>query len=125
MEKKTPSRTEKLRPVTIYLDDLEQIIELLKTLSTKVYIETKEYKYESLEELIKNSNNTIYRLELACGEHEYLPDIRLSFTPYMLELYIPFDKPTPRGIFEKVKEILVIVQGFFCKSSHMFPCKIN
>jgi len=106
MEKKIPSRTEKLRPVKLYLDDLEQIVSILKVESNEVKIETDEYKYESLEELVGNRKETIYELKLGSGRSVWSP-VKLSLDKYFVELFISEDEPRLRGLFEKIKEILV------------------
>ena len=104
MEKKTPSRSETLKPVKLYLDDLEQIVSILKAESSEVKIETDEYKYESLEELVGSKKETIYKLKLICGKW---PHVDLNLNSYSVELFISEDEPKLRGVFEKIKEILV------------------
>ncbi|NOT05567.1 MAG: hypothetical protein HOP27_13305 [Anaerolineales bacterium] len=101
MEKKSLSRSEDLKPVKLYLDDLEKIVSILRTESAEVSIETREYKYESLEELARNRKDTIYELKL---KSRY---VTLTFTEYSAELYILNDEDKLRGIFEKIKEIVV------------------
>lgn len=104
MKKKTPSKTEEFKPVLLYFDDLEKIIESLNTLPGNVSLETDEYVYESLDDLSKHSDYEIYNLEISVGEYNQL---RLLLTPYAASLYISHDNAEYRGVFEKIKEILM------------------
>ena len=51
MKKRSQSYSAKLKPVVLYFDDLEKIVEILKEISNDVEISTKEYQFENIEEV--------------------------------------------------------------------------
>jgi hypothetical protein len=109
MQKKNSSYFEKFMPVTLYLDDLEEIIGYLKNVADNIFIETDEYEYKSLDELLSNTDcETIYDLELASGDQKVniLTKITLNLETNRILLYRSDNEERLRGGFEKIKDVL-------------------
>jgi hypothetical protein len=106
-KKKSPSRTQNFKPVRLFLDDIKAIVDILQAVTKKVSIETEEYRFASVEELLKLEKESINNLTISCGNWAEIPNIRLSLKPGGTELYIDEDEPVSRGIFEKVKDVLI------------------
>jgi len=103
MKKVPQSHGEQLKPVKIYFDDLKEIIDILKTTCKQIKIQTEEYLLDDLNELSALKKEILHSLTIT-GLNPY---ICLDMTPYRISLYINEDSPESRGLFEKIKEILV------------------
>jgi hypothetical protein len=102
MQKLMHSRIELLRPVTLYLEDIEQIVEILQQVSGKVELHTEEYVLEDLEQLAELKSESINEFHIMIRD----PFISLELMPYRIDLYIEKDEPMSRGLFEQIKQIL-------------------
>ncbi len=102
MEKIIRPLSENLKPATLYLDDIENIIDTLRTVSSEVIISTREYLLKDLQELRELKKEQLTHLEIEIHE----PYVSISFEPHRIWLYIAKDEPISRGLFEKVKEIV-------------------
>lgn len=102
MKKIVHSRTEYFKPVVLYLDDLDKILEIIKEVCKKIIIKTSEYEIENLNELKKLNKESLDYLMIRAEEPWLILEIDFS----KLYLYIDEDDAISRGIFEKVKQIL-------------------
>ncbi len=91
------------KPVQLYLDDLQRIVEIFGEMSADVSISTEEYQFENIEEDLGNlSQQTINNLRI----ESFAPHILLELSPGIIWLYIFNDDAVSRGLFEKVKTVL-------------------
>jgi len=98
---------EDFKPVVLYLDDLEKILEILKELSDKIRISTDEYELDSLDELHKIGQETLNTLIIEVGGSKgSFPDISLNFRPSDISFHVYQDTLPIRGVLEKTKEFL-------------------
>jgi len=93
---------EEIKPVILYFDDLERIVEILKELSNNIVIFTDKYELDSLHELQEIHKDTLNWLTLGIAK----PQVSVNFRPNGILLYIEEDIPVSRGILEKVKQLL-------------------
>lgn len=103
MQRKPQSYGEQLKPVRLYIDDLEQIVEVLQEVATDVEISTDEYTLTDIGQLPELKREFFTFLELATRE----PYISVNLKPNGIWLYIAKDDMVSRGAFEKIKRILV------------------
>lgn len=87
----------------LYIDDLEQIVEVLQELVTDIEISTDEYTLTDIGELSKSNKEYFTFLKLATRD----PYISTDLKPDGIWLYIAKDDTVSRGAFEKIKQILV------------------
>ena len=102
MKKIETSIGEHLRPVVLYVEDLEQLERILQEGSPEVSIRTKTHQLESLTELLQLPTAEINELELTAMK----PYVSVSFGPAHIWLYASDDTPAQRGVFEKIKAFL-------------------
>lgn len=102
MEKIIKSYSEDFKPVTLFLDDLEDIVGIFKEVSNKVEIIADEYKLDDSDEFSKLRKEMVDSLIIRSLE----PWISLSIEYVDSNIYLDQDTALSRGILEKVKEIL-------------------
>lgn len=102
MQKKIRSHGEVLKPVTLYLDDLEKIVDILRQVSDSAEISTKETILSNLNELTKLKRESLNELYIRLDE----PYISLNLMPNTIWLFIGKDEPISRGLFEQIKHVL-------------------
>jgi hypothetical protein len=117
MKKKKQSHIENLRPVILYLDDIEQIVEIFKTISDKVEISTEEYKYENISELQNLSDERLSDLNIEIKE----PYVSLGFKKCNVSLYRADDDAVTVGLCEKLKEFLFRHTRKFSRIMYIVP----
>lgn len=103
MQKLTKSHGELLKPVKLYLNDLERIVELLQEVATDVDISTDEYTLTDLNQLSELKKEHLTFLELEVSD----PYISFNLEPHQVWLFIGRDDMVSRGTFEKIKQVLV------------------
>lgn len=103
MRKIIGSHGERLPPVNLYLDDIEQIIDTLKEVSIKVSISTDSYELTSLSEIKDLNKDTVHSMRLSVME----PHISIDMNPDGIWLYMSKDEAASRGVFEKIKKIML------------------
>jgi len=118
IKKKSPSRTEFLKPVTLFRDDLDRIVEILQAASPKISIETDEYVFESVDDLVKTGQKIINNLVITCGDILTSPHLMLFLKPHRIELFAREDEPLSRGLFEKIKDILIKRERIYARFLH-------
>lgn len=103
MKKIIPSRSEDLKSARLYLDDIKEIFEILFNSAENVTIETKNYMLDSMEDFTELHEEKIHDITLSSQE----PYVTVKFSPSRISLYIGKDNNESRGIFEKIKKILI------------------
>ena len=103
MKKVTQSHGENTKPVKLYLDDLEEIIEILKGACDEIEIQCGDMMLDSLDELLILKKEVLHDLKI-CGRKPY---ISADMSPRGIWLFISEDTAESRGLFEKVKTILL------------------
>jgi len=96
------SYSQYLPPVRLTLDDIKEIVEILKEISNKIEIETGDYVYNSTKDLENLTNNYLTDLKIRSSDHS----ISLYLEPSRVFLWISEDTTSSRGAFEKIKEVL-------------------
>jgi hypothetical protein len=91
------------KPVRLYLDDLEEIVNIMKESCEQVDIEVGEYHLDSVDELPKMSQEVFHQMEISSPD----PYFSLDLDPSGIRLVIARDTPSSRGILEKVNAVLV------------------
>jgi len=103
MKKITRSYGEHLKPVKLYLDDLEKVTRILSDVTENVNLSTDEYSLDNVRQLQELKREYITELEIKIRE----PHVSLSLKPDNVWLYISQDDPVSRGLFEKIKKTLL------------------
>ena len=103
MKKLLKSHSERLDPVKLYLDDIERILDIIRETCPETTMETDEYAVGEVAQLESLGRDSINTLDIECSR----PYITLQFRPYVTSLYIGQDTAEARGVFEKVKTVLV------------------
>jgi len=101
MKKLSKSLWLDLPPTKIYFEDLEEIIDILKEVSDKIEIKTKDYEVDTIEELKEFYQGEINYLKLLVIKPYILIEI---FTDNSV-IYIDKDSLSTRGMLEKIKQI--------------------
>lgn len=101
-----------LRPVKIFIDDLEKIFEIIysKYKENELTIETDDYFYYNFEELSRSSEDIIYRLKITIKGKKGL---EIDFKD---GIYIKSEHESNKGLILKVKNILSdkkLIKGSF------------
>jgi len=103
MKKLIKSHSERLGPVKLYLDDIERILDIISETSHETTLLTSEYALGAVGDLENLGCESINKLIIECRELYLTVELR----PYVAELYIGQDTAEARGVFEKVKTVLV------------------
>ena len=91
-----------LRPVKIFLDELEEIFMVLNTKykEDELLIETDNYIYANFEELSRSTEDIVYRLKITTKDDKSL---KINFKD---NIYIESDNKDNLGLITKIKNIL-------------------
>lgn len=91
-----------IRPVKIFLDELEEIFTVLSTKykEEELSIETDNYIYNNFEELSRSPEDIVYRLKIATKDDKRL---KINFKD---NIYIESDDKNNLGLITKIKNIL-------------------
>lgn len=100
---------EHLRPIKLYYDDILEIYRILKEAGDLIQIKTDEYEIESIEEILSIKKPFITNLSIKL----YEPAVSIDFRDSNIWLYASEDTPVQRGLYEKIKTILVKKQRIF------------
>lgn len=103
MERKKKSLGEQLKPVILYRDDLEKIIEILNTGSGEIKIENEEYQFNSLDELESLKKDFITDIKLS----QLTPHVSVSFTQSSIWLFALDDSPASVGIYGQIRNYIL------------------
>jgi hypothetical protein len=114
MRKAIGSYGEELKPVCLYLDDLKEIVSILEGTCEKIDIQTDDVLLDSLDEIGDLKKEILNNLTIS-GKNPY---VSLSMQPYRIWLYIHEDTPESRGLFQKVKLVLVRCQRPLARILH-------
>jgi hypothetical protein len=140
MKKVNKSISKEYLPIKIYIDDIEQIVAIFDENKLKYTIETEQYKYDSLSELIDSAQEKkIKSLEIKT----YQPYITVEFQKMWAKLYVSSDETFTTGIFHKIDTIInkskrlmpfiysyyfvwimnivIAIEGILNKSGKLFP----
>lgn len=103
MEKLKKHICKEYLPVKIYVDDLEKIVAVLDDNSIKYSLETDNYKYDSLTELI---NATADRKTKNLKIQTSNPYMTIEFHKMWAKIYVSVDDMLTTGLFHKIDEII-------------------
>jgi len=88
------------------LDELGKIISTMEQLKGKLLLETREYEFSSLEEMMKNSEKMIKRLKIVSVRNNN-ERIAFDYTDEKIVLsFQPEDNDELRGVAEKIKKLI-------------------
>lgn len=102
MYRRTKSHHKHIKPVRLYLDDVEEICKILHEVTESVQLITEDYLFEEPEQLAELRKDYITDLEIRSSN----PFISVDLKPGKGWLYIAKDEPASRGVFEKVMQFL-------------------
>jgi hypothetical protein len=102
MERIIQSHGEHLKPVLLYRDDIEQIVEVMQELSPNVELSTDHYKFNDLKEWAELKRDYFTNMQVLTRT----PFVSLELKESEIWLYIAEDTAQSRGAFEKIKRIL-------------------
>lgn len=102
MDKKKKSYRVELPPLVVYFDEIEEIIDCLKELSTEISIETENYSLSDISELKEINKNQINQLEIRSRD----PYISVDLGKSSASIYISEDNAAERGVLEKIRLLL-------------------
>lgn len=107
---------EHMKPVRLYLDDLQEIVGFLDGLCDRVEIQTRDKVLDSLEELQSLKKEILHEFNII----GWAPCISVNMSPNQIWLYIAEDTPESRGLFEKIKTVLFRCQRPLSGLLHSF-----
>ncbi|WP_291122310.1 hypothetical protein [Flavobacterium sp. UBA6046] len=103
MEKLNKSNSKYYDAPTLYLDDLRRIEEILKSSTTDYSLETGDYNFVDIDELLQQRDgDTLTDIEFKSRK----PYISINFNKSNSRLYCGDNETTTLGIFHKVDELL-------------------
>ena len=114
MKKILQSYGESIRPVRIYLDELEDIIGFLDGTCEEIVIQCGNMLLDNLDELSTLNKELVHDLTIR-GKRPY---VSLDMKPDDIWLNIGEDTPVSRGLFEKIKAVLVRCRRPFTRILH-------
>lgn len=95
--------SEDLKPVKVYLDDLEKIVAILNETNQRVEIIIGNYMLDNVEELKQIKEEVLYNMTIrVCN-----PYISVNLRPNNARIYISEDTTISRGILGKIKDVLI------------------
>lgn len=102
MQKISQSLGEHLQPVTLYMDEIEQIVNAFREISPDVSVSTNDYLLTDFKQLSEFKKEYLTDVNIKVRE----PYIDLSLEHHQIFLYAAKDDLISRGLYEKVKAIL-------------------
>lgn len=119
MKKKERSIIQVLKPVKLYYNDLVELVNILKEVNPDIRIETDSYTLDNIEELLGMDDELITVLKMSIND----PYFSIDFEPDYASIYASDDTFILRGLFEKVKKILMDKRRklFFLYQNSFFP----
>lgn len=103
MKKIIQSYGEHIAPVRVYLDDIQEIIGILRDSCEEVLIQTSNNQLDNVDELVSLRKDMLHDLKIY-GRRPY---ISIDMEPNQIWLFVSEDTPESRGLFEKVKVVLL------------------
>ena len=103
MRRRPKTYSEDVPPVKVYLDDVENIVQIIAEVSDEILLRTDEYDFEDATDLASLDQEFINALKITCSD----PYLQFEFAPGWIRLYIGSDTPESRGTLEKVKAVLL------------------
>ena len=105
-KKKTPETYTSLRPVRLYMEDLEHIIELIKIRSLEINISDEDYKYDTLDEIQKYRGDIIHDLSIVAKKKGNWPLIRIGFSRENIKLFLHSEDEQIILLWHELKDFL-------------------
>ena len=89
-----------LYPVTLYLDDLEEIVGILNNPPSAIMIQTDRMQFDNLQELGTLTVEQLFKLSISND------DVSLSMEPNQIWLFAHNDGPIAQGQFEQIRRLV-------------------
>lgn len=89
-------------PVRLYLDDVEQLFNILKKRAKSVNIETEKYELDDVAHLKEIKSDKIHKLTLSSSN----PYISIDFESDSARVYISEDTTLNRGILSEIEDVI-------------------
>ncbi len=102
MKKLEKSLGEHLPPVKIYREDIEDIYNVFKEVSSEIEIKADGFMFENLDELFSHPRDKIKSLNLLIRN----PYVSIDFKPSEIFLFSMDDTSVQVGLYEKIKSIV-------------------
>ena len=103
MKKISKPLGEHLKPVKLHYDDIEEIYQVFSESDGQIIVEADDFEIEQLEEILKINKPFFTNLSVTLRQ----PYVSVHFKDDRVWLYANEDTPIQRGIFEKIKTILL------------------
>ena len=114
MQRRIKSHGETFKPVKLFLDDIEKIVEILRETSDEISLETDEFVIQDVELLMNVGREYINELKIESRN----PYISIELGPNRIWLFIFQDTNESRGTLEKIKAILNLRRQRFYRFIH-------
>lgn len=108
MKKKENHISYNFKPMKLYYEDIEDIYKIFREHTEDIKIEADEYKLERIDEVIDIDKKYFTSLKI----NIYEPYVSIDFSQNSIRLYASDDTPLQRGLFEKLKAILLKKERF-------------
>ena len=103
---KTPESHLLLKPVRLYLDDLENIVEMFKSRGFEIELSDSDYEFDSLEEIKDYRGKKIRVLNLNSKSERVLHDIKIQFSKRHIWLSRHSDDENILLLWHELKDFL-------------------
>ena len=110
MKKITHTRAKFLSPVTLYLDDINEIVNKIRSVHSEVEFATKDFVFDSLDELKEKKGYKLKDLSISGGMHNVSLDIRR-----LVYLHAFGGSEANSELWDKLKEFLKNKSGWLAK----------
>ncbi|MFY9143083.1 hypothetical protein [Sulfuricurvum sp.] len=102
MKKTKKHIIENLKPMSLYLDDIEKLVEMFKEVSNELYIEFDSYELENISEIQLLNIESTNKMKLISRN----PYISIEFSNNGIGLYSDDDSAIQKGCIAKIKDYL-------------------
>ena len=109
---------EHLKPVKLYKEDILELHRVLSRLDQEVKVRVNEFELDSIDELDDISVQKVSKLGMSTHGDNY---VSVNFNENSIWLYANDDKPSQKGIFQELKELLKSKRDFLSILFHMSP----
>ncbi|MDY7000394.1 MAG: hypothetical protein SVS15_01265 [Thermodesulfobacteriota bacterium] len=124
MQKLNKEIEEWISNVTVYLSDLKSIYDILKEISNEVEITTDDFRYDTIEEMVKHGPE-IRKVKFSISN----PSIYVSISKHGVLLNSLEDSLRCIGIITKIRTILLkrkrYIDDFFANKGNLFIILLN
>ena len=108
MERQPQPLSKNYMPLTLWREDLEELLSILRRRGAKGKIGTGDYVFEDLEELVGHFGSSVQTQFTLSGSHPHY--VSLDLSNLSARLYVSGDAPDASGIYFEMDKVLVARQ---------------